>query len=128
MLFRSSVEQAINCLKDLQHTDLTITDDETYKAVYNLRTEVNKQIKAIASARKQMTATIIAPFVQPCMEIEKAGALIVEEMTERLNAYKPREKGTTTYKMTISTENKNAFEKVKTYALKYGCEIKEVMK
>ena len=121
------VEQAIDYLKSLQHTELVVDSEESYNALYKLRTEINKQVKIIADTRKQMVMAITGQFVNECKEIERAGNDISKEITERLLAYKPKEKETT-YKMIIKTTDRNAFEKVKSYALKYGLEITEEMK
>lgn len=121
------VEKAINYLESLQHKELIVDSDESYNALYKLRTEVNKQVKIIADTRKQMVMAITGQFVNECKAIEKAGNEISKEITDRLLAYKPKETETI-YKMTIKTANRNAFEKVKSYALKYGVEITEEMK
>ena len=121
------VEKAISYLESLQHKELVVDSDESYNALYKLRTEVNKQVKIIADTRKQMVMAITGQFVSECKAIEKAGNDISKEITDRLLAYKPKTTETI-YKMTIKTTNRNAFEKVKSYALKYGLEITEELK
>ena len=104
--------------------DMVITNDDDYKAMYKARTEINSAVKEVADARKQMTAVVLSYFAPMCKEIEAYGAKITTEMTTKMNEYKNVVKDAT-YSITISSKDKKAIEKVKTYALKFGCDVKE---
>ena len=66
---------------------------------------------------------VTGQFQAECKTIEKACLEATNEMTERLNAYRPRTYEKKTFKLTIKTNDLKALDKVRSYALKYGCEV-----
>ena len=107
-----------------EKANFVIQNDEDFKAMKKLRTELNNGIKEIADARKQMTAVVLSRFAPMCLEIEKYGAYIGQQLTEKINEYKPVQREET-FKITIKSKDKKAIEKVKAYAIKFDCEVKE---
>lgn len=113
-----------NIDKIAEKKDIVIQNDADYKVVKDMRTELNKAVKEVADARKQMTAVVLSRFAPQCKEIEKYGAVIATELTAKMNEYKNVVKDAT-YKITITSTDKKAIEKVKQVALNYGCEVKD---
>ena len=107
-----------------EKANIVIQNDEDFKAVKKLRTELNNSVKEVADARKQMTAVVLSRFAPMCLEIEKYGAFIAQQLTDKINEYKPVQRDVT-FKITIKSKDKKAIEKVKAYAIKFDCEVKE---
>lgn len=117
------IEKAKTNLDKLDKSKVIIENDEDYKKVYDARTQVNNLVKDLATKRKQMEAIALSSFKPQCIEVEKYGATISDNMTKSLNAYKPKEKKATTYSITIKTQDLRVIKKFETMALKYGCQI-----
>lgn len=113
-----------NIAKYQELTNVVIQNDADYNRIKDARTELNKAVKDVADARKQMTAVALSLFAPQCKEIEKLGAQVAGQLTVMINEYKGVTKDTT-YKITVSSLDKKAIEKVKEFALKFGCEVKE---
>lgn len=113
-----------NIDKIAEKKDIVIQNDADFKLIKDMRTELNKAVKEVADARKQMTALVLSKFVPQCKEIEKYGALIANELTLKMNEYKNVVKENT-FKLVISSTDKKAIEKVKQFALNFGCEVKD---
>lgn len=119
----NSVEVAVRHIENLQLKNLVIQNDDDYKALYDCRTEINKYAKEISTLRKQMVMAVTGQFQVECKTIEKACLEATNEMTERLNAYRPKTREKKVFKLIIKTDDTKALDKVRNYALKYGCEI-----
>ena len=107
-----------------QVKDMVITSEADLKVVKEARTEINKAVKEVATARKQMEALVLSTFKPQCIEIEKYGATIANELTDKINEYKGDVKEAV-YKLTITSTDKKAIEKLSAQALAYGCVVKE---
>lgn len=119
----NSVAVALRNIDNLQLKDLVIKSDEDYKSLYECRTILNKNLKEVQTLRKQMVMAVTGQFQVECKAIEKAIVEATTEMTERLNAYKPKTNEKKVFKLVIKTDNTNALDKIRTMALKYGCEV-----
>ena len=104
--------------------DMVITNDADFKVIKEMRRLLNKEVKTVADARKQMTAIVLSKFVPQCKEIERYGALIATELTQKMDEYKGVVKDEM-FKLTITSNDKKAIEKVKQFALSYNCEVKD---
>lgn len=119
----NSVEVALKNIGNLQLKSLVLQSDDDYKTLYECRTEINKIAKDVASLRKQMVQAVTGQFQIECKTIEKACAEATNEMTERLNAYKPRTRERSVFKLTIKTTDLKVLDKLEKLAKKYGCEV-----
>lgn len=117
------VDTAKKKLDSLDLSNVVIQDDETYKKVYDARTQVNNLVKELSTKRKQMEAVVLSSFKPTCIEVEKYGATISDNMTKALLEYKPKEKKPSAITLTIKTEDKRVATKVEAFALKYGCQV-----
>lgn len=121
----NSVEVACRNIANLQLKNLVLQNDDDYKTLYDCRTEINKIAKQISDLRKQMVKAVTGQFQIECKQIEKACVEATNEMTERLNAYRPKTREKKVFKLIIKTEDTKALDKIRTYALKYNCEIEQ---
>ena len=119
----NAVDVALRNVANLQLKDFVIKNDDDYKTLYECRTILNKNLKEIQTLRKQMIMAVTGQFQLECKTIEKAIVEATNEMTERLYAYKPRMVEKKVFKLVIKTDNTNALDKIRTMALKYGCEV-----
>ena len=118
------VDIAKRKLDEYDLRNVVIDSDETYKIVWSARTQINNMIGDLSKSRKQMEAITLSYFKPYCMEVEKYGSMISDELTKKLNAYKPKEKKKpTTFSITIKTEELKVIKKLEQMALKYGCQI-----
>ena len=123
----TSTEQAKQYIDSIAKTDLEILNDEDYRIVYQSRTKVNSEQRDVATARKQATAIILSLFEPTLKEIEQYCISKSNELTAKLNAYKPpKEREKKSFKLEATFDNQKALEKVRAYAIKYGATIKEV--
>lgn len=121
-----SVEHAKAYIDSIALTNVVIQSEEDYSAVRSCRTMLNKERDEIKDARKQATAVILSLFEPTLREIENYISAKSDELTLKLNAYKPRkEREKKSWKLEVSFDNPKALEKVKQYAIKYGGKIKE---
>ena len=106
-------------------TNVVVDNDEAYQSVWRARTEINRLVGDLAKARKQMEAISLSSFKPYCVEVEKYGAKISNELTKLLNDYKPKkDKGKpTTYKITITSTELKVIKKLEDMALKYDCQV-----
>lgn len=121
----NSVDVAIRNIANLQLKSLVIENDSDYKALYESRAQINKFAKEVTDMRKQMVMAVTGQFQSECKTIEKACADATHEMTERLNAYKPKTRERKYFKLTINVDNISALNKIRKFALKYNAEITE---
>ena len=123
-----SLEDAIKtCQKyidSLEEKDLKV-DDDTYRYIYDNRTIINNKLKEIKNTRIQACKSITGDFERSCKELEKMLLEAGNRMTERLEQFKPRKKQEKPFVLTISTFDKKAYDKVRNFAIKYQCELKE---
>lgn len=119
----NGVEVARRNIENLQLKNLVLQNDDDYKALYDCRTEINKIAKDVATLRKQMVMAVTGQFQIECKTIEKMCQEATNEMTERLNAYRPRTREKTMFKLTIKTSDPSALAKIEKYALKFGAEV-----
>ena len=122
----SSVEAGKTALEKIAKRELVISNDEDYDLLYDQRTLLKKETKYVADKRKQMVGAITGKFVAECKEIEKFGSELYEEMTAKLNAYRPpKERKKTSWKLTIKCDDFNTYNKIRNFALNYGVEVSE---
>lgn len=122
----SSVEAGKQALDKLAKKELVISNDDDYNLLYDKRTELKKEITYVATMRKQMVGAITGQFSAECKEIEKYGSALYEEMTSRLNAYKPpKERKKSSWKLTIKCSDYNAYNKIRNFALQLNAEVSE---
>lgn len=119
-----AVDNAKRRIDEIAKLEMVITNDTDLKAVKKARTEINNSVKEIAGYRKQMTAIVLAQFAPQMIEVEKYGATIANQLTEKIDAYVQKEV-VETYKVTIKSTDKSAIKKIINIAQQYGCEIKE---
>lgn len=120
------VEIAKNNIDKYDMRNVVITDDDTFKAVKEARKEINKMVGDLSKARKQMKAIVLSQFEPTCIEIEKYGAMISNELTAKINDYKrngEEEVKEKTYVLTIKTKEMKVCKKVEEYALKLDCQV-----
>lgn len=120
------VEVAKSNIDKFDLRNVVITDDDTFKAVKEARKEINKMVGDLSKARKQMKAIVLSQFEPTCIEIEKYGAMISNELTTKINEYKRNgedEVKEKTYAITIKTKDLKALKKVEEYALKLDCQV-----
>ena len=119
-----AVNTAINRINEIANVNMVIASDADLKVVKANRTELNNLVKEISSYRKQMTALVLSQFAPQMIEVEKYGAKIANDLSEKIDAYVGKTKEET-YKITIKTADKNALDKIIKLAQQYGCEVKE---
>lgn len=119
-----AVNTAINRINEIANVNMVIASDADLKVVKANRTELNNLVKEISSYRKQMTALVLSQFAPQMIEVEKYGAKIANELSEKIDTYVGKVKEET-YKITIKTADKNAIDKIIKLAQQYGCEVKE---
>lgn len=122
----TSMESAKKYIDSIALTNVVIQNDEDYDAVKESRTQVNKEVKDISTARKQATAVILSLFEPTLKELERYANAKSDELTKMMNDYrptKPREKRV--FKLEVRFDNPKALEKVTAYAKKYGGVVTE---
>ena len=107
--------------------NLVVATDSDLEVIKNARKNINKLVGELSKARKQMKAIVLSQFEPTCIEIEKYGALISNDLTKMINEYKAKSEGEkvkeTSYTISISTEDGLVAKKIEKYALKYGCQV-----
>ena len=119
----SSVAAAKRHLDLVANVELTIQSDADYEIVKNNRKEINRLVKELSTSRKQMTAIVLGTFAPQCIAIEKHGTKLGDELTKKMDAWKPKEKKEKVFKLEIKSTDINALKKIEKMALKYSCEV-----
>ena len=119
----SSVESAKKYLDNIANINFVITSDEDYKVVQDCRKELNRLVKELSTERKQMTAIVLSSFAPQCIEIEKYGVKLADELTAKMEQWKPKPQRDKVYKLTIKTTDLSALKKIEKLALKFNCEV-----
>ena len=123
---KSIVDIAKHNLDEKGKLDFVIANEDDLKRAKKQRTEINNAVKEVSTARKQMTAVVLAQFAPVCKEIEAYGTQISAEITKKIKEFEG-EVEKKSYTLTIKTENISALKKIETLASKYGLQavIKE---
>lgn len=124
IMSNSAVAVAKKNIDEIAKLDLVILNDEDLKAVKKRRTELNKNVEEVANARKQMSAIVLGAFAPQCEEIEKYGKKMSAELTKKINEYLGEEK-VPSYQITITSSDKATIERIKKYAARLECQVKE---
>ncbi len=123
--FKTLEKEVDDFITKNQHKDMVILTDDDYSLLKKARTNINKKVDEISSKRKQAVGLLVGEFSSNCIAIEKKLSKVSNEMTERLNQYKPVVKSNKVFTIKISSENKNAIDKIIAMAKKYGLNVKE---
>lgn len=87
----------------IHDVDIPMLSESDYKVVWSHRTQVNALLDDITKARKQTTAVMINPLLDACKPLEKRLQETSDKLTEKLNAFKPKQpKPKTEIVLTIS--------------------------
>lgn len=121
----NAIKKCEKFIEEREKSEVVIEDDITWKELKDNRTEINNKLKEIKNTRIQACRSVTGEFERSCKELEKLLLEAGNRMTERIEAYKPRKKQEKAFVLTISTFDLKAYEKVKSYAKKYACEVKE---
>lgn len=121
------VETIVNEFIKKHDVNFPLLNESDYKKMWAHRTEINNLKNDIASARKQTTAVVVNPLLDACKPLERALDDVSDKLTERLNAFKPKEeKPKTTTIITIEYPiGSDEIEKVKTYLKRSKIAYKE---
>lgn len=105
---------------------ITISNADDERLCRKERTELNKARDAVKKARLAITKNLTETFTTQCKTIEKALDEASEKHTEALKALEAKEEDMTEeLELIIKSTSPEAIKKVKAYAIKYGCEVKE---
>jgi len=115
--------------KFIQEHDVNfpLITEEDYKTMWAHRTKINGLKNELADARKKTIAVMISPIKNACMELEKMLEETSDKLTEKLEAFKPKEiKPKTTSIITIEYPiGSEEIKKVKTYLNRVKIAYKE---
>lgn len=104
-----------------------ITDDVTFKAVKEKRTDLRKKLDAIKQARISANQLVMDEFNTPLKEIETMLTEADNKLKEKVDAYNKDVKGKvakpTVIKLVVTSYDAKAIDAVKAFAVKKGCQV-----
>lgn len=108
--------------------DLVIQDEYDFKALKEARTLVNGKLKEVSDLRKDLNKAVMGTFNEQAKAIEKLLKDASERQTRKMEEWKKDHGGIAAKKAGIEVRSfdAKAIDKVRAYALKQGCEVKDI--
>lgn len=128
--YEDLLEKANKFIKDNSlFTEPNFENPLEIKACKEERTNLNKAMKTIQSARLAICSSITGTFVEQCMTLEKLCKRASDQHSKAIHAYEEINKKDETasskkiYQATIYSLDEETLEKVIKYAKKCGCSV-----
>lgn len=96
-------------IADNVHVEVVLANDEDYKRLYKERTNLRKEIDNLKKDKKTIDGIILGTFDTQVGELISMLNKVDEQVTAKLEDYKPKEP---VYEIKFKTKNKEHYEKV----------------